>query len=569
MKIINKMKKNEYFLIKNFLFLAGWFILIIVVSGIIICYNFISTNDEKIMENAHNSVTYVSNTSEKMISEINNLVRYISSNDSINYLLYNKGADSGFKNTADAVKNLKLMTMNNDSVQSIYIYNKNDDYLTTTGGTLPLKYFDDLGWREIYESLERNETGLFFRKSKDSDVYIMSFICRVIKNEYNDSGIVINIDMYRFMDFCENTSVSAIYSPDNGEIIYNSGYIMPQNELSEILLESDGIFKSGDSYYVMAKMKSNVGDFEYVSLEKLNDYRRSKILIYSRVILVLFVMMLIFMLIAFEFSNSAYETIRIIGEISENPTTKKYNKYLESDVNTKKIVDTIFRVVSTNERLYEKLGSTMKNYSTAQLKALQLQINPHFIFNTLTTLYYISDREAGEDNDLSNGILSLSELMRYSLKAEPVIVTLKEEMKAAEKYIKLMRFRYKDKFDVIWNIDEKFYNRETVKLCLQPILENSFSYAVKNAENKIYLEISAYEEEGFFRLSLSDNGKGMPKNKFEKIEKSLNEEADFSEMHIGLMNVHNRIRLLYGTEYGLKIINKNSGGLTVILNFPL
>lgn len=568
MKIINKMKKNEYFLIKNFLFLAAIFIAIIVLSGIILSYSFIKTSDEKIIENTNNNAAYISNMGEKKILELSELVRYITLNKNMNYTLYNKGTDSSAQKSLEVVDALKLMILNANSVESVYIYNKNLDYLTTSDGTVPIKAFNDMGWLDLYNNLEKNELGVYFRKTKNSDVYKITLICRAIKNEFNDSGVIMNVDISRMMDFEKDSLVTFMYDKSERRILYNSGYIASENDYTDFLSSAGGIIKIDNNWYSMAKAESASGNFEYIVLEKAEDYLSSKVSVCVRILIVLAVMMLIFTFIAFAVANLAYETIRIIREISENPTTTKYNEYLENDINTKKIADTIFRVVSNNEKLYTQLSTTMKNYGVAQLKALQWQINPHFIFNTLNTLYYISDKDAGSDSDIANGILILSELMRYSLKTEPAIVTFDEEIKITKNYIALMRLRFKNRFDVEWSIERKFFGYKVTKLCLQPVLENCFSYAVKKSKERILIKIEACEKNGVFQISISDSGKGIDEKNFGKIQSELMKETDKSEMHIGLTNVHNRIRLMYGTQYGITLVNKVGEGLTVILKFP-
>lgn len=201
----------------------------------------------------------------------------------------------------------------------------------------------------------------------------------------------------------------------------------------------------------------------------------------------------------------------------------------------------------------------------SELDALQSQINPHFLYNTLESITWMVE---GERNDEAVFMISqLARLFRISLSQGRTIITVKEELQHAESYMNIQKVRYKNTFSVEFDVDPSLYSCCTVKLILQPILENAINYGVSSMEDCGEIRVTGRREDGNVILAVSDNGIGMSE---EEVELVL---TDSHRIHkhgsgVGLVNVNNRIQILFGTEYGLSIESEPDEGTTVSICIP-
>lgn len=224
------------------------------------------------------------------------------------------------------------------------------------------------------------------------------------------------------------------------------------------------------------------------------------------------------------------------------------------------------------QRSYEQIDSLMKKIVLEQnerrkseLDALQSQINPHFLYNTLESITWMVE---GERNDEAVFMISqLARLFRISLSQGRTIITVKEELQHAESYMNIQKVRYKNTFSVEFDVDPSLYSCCTVKLILQPILENAINYGVSSMEDCGEIRVTGRREDGNVILAVSDNGIGMSE---EEVDLVL---TDSNRIHkhgsgVGLVNVNNRIQILFGTEYGLSIESEPDEGTTVSICIP-
>ena len=131
-----------------------------------------------------------------------------------------------------------------------------------------------------------------------------------------------------------------------------------------------------------------------------------------------------------------------------------------------------------------------------------------------------------------------------------------------------MKARLGDDFDVVWDFDEKFYDKDVVTMIFQPIQENCFRYGFKNIDYKGIINISAKENDKFFEISISDNGVGMEDAEIERINEYLRKPPSITESHVGFSNVNSRIVLNFGADYGVFISKNESGGTKVTMKLP-
>ena len=209
-------------------------------------------------------------------------------------------------------------------------------------------------------------------------------------------------------------------------------------------------------------------------------------------------------------------------------------------------------------------------FKQAQAHALQAQLNPHFLFNTLHLIGLHARVLLKGENPVTTMVSLLSEFLSAALDTHNYIVTVKQELDYTEKYLEIQKVKYKNNFDIIWDVDEEILSCNTIKLILQPLIENSFQHAIPLLENvkRGAIEISAkLDDKGDINFCVKDNGPKIPSHRLTELRKKLEVEDMPKKDHIGLANVNTRIRVVYGAPYGVSIFSTEEG-TSVYIKIP-
>ncbi|WP_242866006.1 cache domain-containing sensor histidine kinase [Desnuesiella massiliensis] len=201
----------------------------------------------------------------------------------------------------------------------------------------------------------------------------------------------------------------------------------------------------------------------------------------------------------------------------------------------------------------------------SELDALQSQINPHFLYNTLDSIVWMAENEKSED--VITMVTALARLFRISISKGKNIIGVQQEIEHARNYLIIQKTRYKNKFEFNINMDPKVAHYRTLKLILQPIIENAIYHGIEYMVDEGVISISVEVEEEKLLFKITDNGLGMTK---EVVNNLLSKELKSSKgSGVGVKNVHERIQLCFGKEYGLEIESEIEMGTTVKLWLPL
>ena len=225
----------------------------------------------------------------------------------------------------------------------------------------------------------------------------------------------------------------------------------------------------------------------------------------------------------------------------------------------------------------EQIGELVDNIRTEQinqrkteLKLLQAQINPHFLYNTLDTIVWLA--EAKKTEEVVSMVTSLSDFFRTTLSQGRDYITVKEEELHVHSYLKIQRFRYQDILDYRICFPEELDSYTTLKLTLQPIVANALYHGIKNKRGKGVICVSArMTENGEIEFTVSDDGVGMTPAELNDLRDTIagRTEAAADNVHgIGLRNVNERIRLNYGSRYGIRVESTYGVGTTVTVLIP-
>lgn len=224
-------------------------------------------------------------------------------------------------------------------------------------------------------------------------------------------------------------------------------------------------------------------------------------------------------------------------------------------------------------RIRDLLNAKIKehdNLQKAELKALQAQINPHFLYNTLDTIVWMA--EANKSDQVIEMACSLSSFFRIALSKGKDWITLRQEIEHVRSYLAIQKMRYQDILDYQIEVEESLLNCTILKLTLQPLVENALYHGIKTKKEggKIIVRVKRLDENRLL-LDVEDNGVGFTPYKLSKIQKLLTEDSEEISMDgsgFGLGNVNKRLKLYYGKEYGLAIKSQYRGGTRVTVAIP-
>ncbi|MCF0132751.1 MAG: sensor histidine kinase [Blautia sp.] len=214
--------------------------------------------------------------------------------------------------------------------------------------------------------------------------------------------------------------------------------------------------------------------------------------------------------------------------------------------------------------LMEQNVREQKEKRKIELHALQSQINPHFLYNTLDSIIWMAEGKKNEEVVIMTA--SLARLLRQSIGNENEVVPIQQEIEYVRSYLTIQKMRYKDKLEFQIDVSPEILSRNIIKLVLQPIVENAIYHGIKYKESRGLLEIRGYREKECIIIEISDDGIGIR----EEVLKNIYErhKVNYRSNGVGVYNVQKRLQLYYGNEYGITYRSEPQMGTTAIIRIP-
>lgn len=239
--------------------------------------------------------------------------------------------------------------------------------------------------------------------------------------------------------------------------------------------------------------------------------------------------------------------------------------YIGGSMEVEHLGKTLRSTVAQIRQLMDDIVVEQEAKRKSELDALQSQINPHFLYNTLDSIVWMITGERYDDAVFM--ITQLASLFRISLSRGKTVIKIEDEIKHAQNYMNIQKIRYKNSFEVDFEIEKEILDGCTVKLVLQPLLENAIYYGMEFMDGEGEIHVRGYRKGDDVYLEVEDNGLGMPE---EEAAELLNGE-ERPHKHgsgVGLINVHSRLRLRFGDEYGLIIHSCPDEGMRIQIHIP-
>lgn len=388
----------------------------------------------------------------------------------------------------------------------------------------------------------------------------------------------------------KESSISEVFSKDIGKIqgevyVINKNSVIissTNNELTGTRL-SEGISNKlkDKSGYVMDEVNnqrsiityypSRYNKWKYVAVIPLSAITAETAYIGKFSIIAFFVVVILFILMTYVVASGITVPIRNMAQYMKEARIKEWSPKMHYVGNDEiaYLSDAFNEMVERINHLINELNEQNYRQKKHELQALQAQINPHFLYNTLEVINCMAlIRNAPE---IGGMVKTLASMMRYSINFKESIVTVEEEIQHVKNYLFIQTERNKDRLSVNYDIDDRILDSPILKLTLQPIAENAVIHAFKGVQKDNVVSITGSIIHDKVRICIIDNGTGMDEN---TINCLLNDDVedlshDIKHTGIGIGNVNKRLKLTFGEEYGLVVESEIGKGTTVEIWLPI
>ena len=373
-----------------------------------------------------------------------------------------------------------------------------------------------------------------------------------------------------------NGSAGYLYLVDSeGKIIYHpkqnliaAGFIKENNEA--VVNYEDGSHKEsfeGENYVVSVKTVAYTG-WKIVNVTPYRAFNVNMNQTRFFVILILIITVIVIVLVNQSISAQIAGPIKRLDESVRGLENGNLDVVVYEGGGSNEIEHlgrTLNFVVVQLRKLMEKVVLEQEEKRRTELDVLQSQINPHFLYNTLDSIVWMIEGERYPEAICM--VTDLASLFRISISKGKNIISIKDEILHAKNYMNIQKIRYKDKFSMEYDIEEELYEYSTVKLIVQPLLENAIYYGIEYMYGDGEIELKGYKRGEDIYLEVTDNGMGMTEDVVQGLLTDKN-RVRAKGSGVGLINVHKRIQLYYGEEYGLTIESCPDEGTTVRIHLP-
>lgn len=457
-------------------------------------------------------------------------------------------------------------------IHSIHLFDVNGDEYRAGGYTSPIISEQKNEWIAIGE--RSNGANQWITETDSNKIFAIRKIRRHQNLSLETLGtLLIQVNLDKIVEDSASTNnkmtSNMMISSGNNPFFYNGLFheiekipYLPNTKVGYQIQTLDG-----EKYFITHTTSSYV-DWIYWNIVSF-DTIISKVKTTKYVMIAIFLLLnLVVLLMAILFSSKLTKPIEQLvfamknvqkGDLSINNTLQPVESKDEVGILTDHFILMIDRINTLIKENYEK----QLLIKDTEFKALQAQINPHFLYNTLESINW--QAKMNQQTDISSMVESLGYLLRNAISVKNDVVLLEEELFIVSHYIRIQKYRYGDRLifhETISPVTKKCY---IPKLMIQPLVENAIHYALEMMIEPCEIKVSGYLQESNLHITVEDDGPGMEEELLAKVRK---QEVKTRGTGIGLYNIDSRIKLLYGEEFGLTIKSKSGMGTQVHLIIP-
>ena len=564
------------------LVVSGISLVTMLLMGIIMYMRFSTLSRQETIENSRKLMEQTGETMEDYLVNM----RQIS-----DAVYYNVVKENDFHDAREEIqKGMNLLyEANRDKLRAIAIYNS-DGSLMAAEPVATQKEDPDVTRQEWYQSAMEEMENIHFSTPhiqnlfEDSTfryywVISSSRVVELTENRDSQMGVLL-VDMdfssiSRMMNQINEVGNGQYYYLCNsdGDIIYHPRQIQISDGISRENSIKAASYKDGvyDETFEGTQRKVIVNTISYtgwklVGVIPYSIFTHEMLNIRYFIAMVTLLMAMMLTIINRVVAERISRPIRKLNHsVMEYEAGKKPEIYIGGSWEIRHLGYSIQSSYEKSEKLMQEIVWEQNERRKSELDALQSQINPHFLYNALDSITWMIE---GERNDEAAFMISqLAKLFRISLSKGHTIISVKDELQHAQSYMNIQRVRYKDAFSVTFDVEPELEKYCAVKLTLQPILENAINYGVDPMDDCGEIRVCVRKEGELLVLSVEDNGIGMSEEEVELLLTDNNRVPKHGS-GVGLINIHNRLQILFGKEYGLVIESEPDEGTKVSIQIP-
>lgn len=545
-------------------------LVVILVTIIILCAAFaflsvyVNSMEQNVVTASEQAVVQVSNTVENYVDDMKEIMSLIERS----YLL----------DTQDREDSLEALANVRSDLVAIYIYDENAHLIHAYTGknTIKENYMTDLSYIELPE-YEKGR--IYFSKPHVESLLVNEYpwVVSVLQEIDGENGrknrVVIDIRFSKISDYVDDVGIGqhgyCFITDTDGEIIYH-----PQQQLiysglkkeltTDMISRTDGAFREDRITYAVKTLENCNWRIVGVSyIDELVSAKETEVA--GIVAVILAILFFITLISSYIMSRIVSRPIqRLVYDMGE--FEKKASAYAYSSVGgiaeIQSLSESFDHMVKKIQNLMNRVRQEEITLRKTELKALQAQINPHFLYNTLDAIGWLCEEE--RSRDAVEMVNALAKLFRISISKGHELITIEKELEHARSYLKIETFRYKNQF--IYEIEAQADCLEYYcnKITLQPIIENAIYHGLNRMVDEGRITVKVYGDAEDVIFEVEDNGVGMTPEQCRSI--LIKEPGDSSG--IGIKNVNDRIKIYFGRKYGIEIKSELDEGTRVIIRMP-
>lgn len=494
-----------------------------------------------------------------------------------------------FQKIREIMNLLSNLVASSRDIDSIYVYDRFDDLLITSNHSAIAN--SDFASSPIFrEAVKKRRTEQWIPNRRtqppftvNDNLVTYAMPIKIYERDLVIGYVFINVNeraLYKYLEQIrfDNQGYVVIANPQGEVISYRDPQMLGRNNSPQFQYIRQALRGSvkfplkinGGTELVFQKTSPKTG-FYYFAVAPLRKINQEINTLRNVIILVALLTILLACLLSFVFLQQIYIPIdRLVAAMMKVVNQPNFDYRIREQRRDEFgiLYSSFNQMVNGMKQLLDQLVAEKLKKKEVQLRLLQAQINPHFLYNTLNSIYCIAKlHQVPEITQLSHALINF---FRISLSGGQELIRVREMLAQIDYYVSIQNVRYQGRFDVVTDIEEELLDWRVLKFLLQPLVENAIMHGMKNQEERGVIEITGYRTGDGTKFTVRDNGVGIPARKLEEIWAHLAaapEEEENGDM-FALRNINRRIRLYYGESYGLHIFSTEGSGTVVEVFLP-
>lgn len=478
---------------------------------------------------------------------------------------------------------LMAVASSSDVIYSIYFYVPNESmrFIDSNNGITDIERSNDLQWYTSYANTSKSISNWYEKREIrryefEDPLQLFTFYHRMSSKGPSDGILAVNLYAEKIDEILNRVAKAAeidfIIIDDKGEMLFSNQDMKLKDKIDWSSVDnnsnSEYSYQSSEKEYIIKKEASFTSPaWTYISITDSDLYSQLSDTIKTLLLISIMACLMVGIFLSYRMTKkniSLFESILHIIDESNLSHPLPEIKLYRSDVYGY-ILANVVRTYASHQSLQSQLIEKNYRIKSLELSALRSQIRPHFLYNTLETIKWMAIGLTNGMNPASEMIQDLSGILRYSFTHTISTVNIATEIEIMNKYFRIQKIRYKQLENVIWNVDERLLDKKVLKFMLQPIVENCFQHGLGSEECRISIKITILSRNNKLIIRITDTGIGMTKDRLKYVSDSLSMDTFEEGNSIGLANTNQRIKMYYGSQYGIRIQSQKNIGTVVTL----